>query len=184
MGVNRHPLVKRVQIPSNHGASLRSISSVPDAPISTVSKPLVNAGTVCATFDDKRVLGVKARRPQVDTIWSLSSRESTGDLERKNLTMRMHMRRSTQLPSRFSKKFENHIHMVALYTVWHNCVTRDRGLKGISPAMAAGLSAMPWPMTDVAEMAEAAQPEPGKRGPYEKRQKKFQAETPPDPGPP
>jgi hypothetical protein len=44
---------------------------------------------------------------------------STSFAERQNLTMRMQMRRFTRLTNAFSKKFENHMHMVALYTVWY-----------------------------------------------------------------
>jgi hypothetical protein len=40
---------------------------------------------------------------------------STSYAERQNLTMRMQMRRFTRLTNAFSKKFENHMHMVALY---------------------------------------------------------------------
>ena len=47
---------------------------------------------------------------------------STSYAERQNLTMRMQMRRFTRLTNAFSKKFENHMHMVALYTVWYNFV--------------------------------------------------------------
>ena len=47
---------------------------------------------------------------------------STSHVERQNLTMRMQMRRSTRLTCAFSKKFENHMHMVALYTVWYNFI--------------------------------------------------------------
>ena len=47
---------------------------------------------------------------------------STSYAERQNLTMRMQMRRFTRLTNAFSKKFENHVHMVALYTVWYNFV--------------------------------------------------------------
>jgi hypothetical protein len=43
---------------------------------------------------------------------------STSFAERQNLTMRMHMRRFTRLTNAFSKKLENHAHMVALYTAF------------------------------------------------------------------
>jgi IS1 family transposase len=95
---------------------------------------------------------------------------STSYAERQNLTMRMQMRRFTRLTNAFSKKFENHMHMVALYTVWYNYVKQHKTLKGISPAMAAGISDTLWSMTDLAEMIDATLPKPGKRGPYIKRE--------------
>jgi IS1 family transposase len=95
---------------------------------------------------------------------------STSYAERQNLTMRMHMRRFTRLTNAFSKKFENHMHMVALYTVSYNYVKQHKSLKGLSPAMAAGLSKTLWSMADLAEMVDAAAPRPGPRGPYKKRE--------------
>lgn len=94
---------------------------------------------------------------------------STSFAERQNLTMRMQMRRFTRLTNAFSKKFENHMHMVALYTVWYNFVKQHKTLKGISPAMAAGLSETLWSMTDLVEIVDAGQPQQGKRGPYRQR---------------
>jgi hypothetical protein len=94
---------------------------------------------------------------------------STSYAERQNLTMRMQMRRFTRLTNAFSKKFENHMHMVALYTVWYNYVKQHKSLKGLSPAMAAGISPTLGSMTDLAEMIDASLPKPGPRGPYEKR---------------
>jgi IS1 family transposase len=94
---------------------------------------------------------------------------STSFAERQNLTMRMQMRRFTRLTNAFSKKFENHMHMVALYTVWYNYVKQHKSLKGVSPAMQAGVSDTLWSMANLAEMVDAAAPKPGKRGPYKKQ---------------
>ena len=94
---------------------------------------------------------------------------STSYAERQNLTMRMQMRRFTRLTNAFSKKFENHMYMVALYTVWYNYVKQHKSLKGLSPAKAAGLSDILWSMTDLAEIVDAAAPKAGSRGPYKKR---------------
>jgi IS1 family transposase len=76
---------------------------------------------------------------------------STSYAERQNLTMRMQMRRFTRLTNAFSKKFENHMHMVALYTVWYNFVKQHKSLKRLSPAMAAGVTDKLWEMKDLAE---------------------------------
>lgn len=93
---------------------------------------------------------------------------STSYVERQNLTMRMQMRRFTRLTNGFSKKFENHAHMVALYTVWYNFVKLHKAHR-MSPAMAEGVSDRLWSMEDVASLIEAAAPPPGKRGPYRKK---------------
>ena len=292
--MNKLPLQTRVQILSMlcEGSSMRSISRVCDVSINTVSKLLVDAGKACAAFHDEKVRGVKARRVQVDEIWSFTAAKqknvanmkapvegagdtwtwtaieaetkllitwlvggrnsdyaiafmddlrdrlanrvqltsdghrayleavegafggdvdyaqlvklygaasesakgryspaecigarkeriegspdpkhiSTSFAERQNLTMRMQMRRFTRLTNAFSKKFENHMHMVALYTVWYNFVKQHKTLKGLSPAMASGLSETLWSMTDLAEMIDASLPKPGNRGPYRMRQ--------------
>ncbi|WP_296581308.1 IS1 family transposase [Xanthobacter sp.] len=287
--MNKLPLAKRVQIISMlcEGSSMRSISRVADVSINTVSKLLVDAGKACATFHDEHVRGVKARRVQVDEIWSFTyakqknvatakaAPEEAGDTwtwtaidaesklivswlvggrdseyamafmddlagrlanrvqltsdghkayleavegafggdvdyamlvkmygaapesargryspaecigarkeriegspdpkhvstsyaERQNLTMRMQMRRFTRLTNGFSKKFENHMHMVAIYTVWYNFVKLHRAHK-VTPAMAAGVSDRLMSMEDMAVMIDEAAPKPGKRGPY------------------
>jgi len=93
---------------------------------------------------------------------------STSYVERQNLTMRMHMRRFTRLTNGFSKKFENHVHMVALYTVWYNFIRIHKTLK-MSPAMAAGVSKTLWSMSDLCELMDAVAPKPGPRGPYKKK---------------
>jgi IS1 family transposase len=292
--MNKLPLDKRTQILAMlcEGSSMRSISRVADVSINTVTKLLVDAGKACAAFHDDKVRGVKARRVQVDEIWSFTAAKqknvarmkapvegagdtwtwtaieadtkllvtwlvggrdgdyaiafmddlrerlanrvqltsdghrayleavegafggdvdyaqliklygpsselakgryspaecigarkeriegspdpkyiSTSYAELQNLTMRMRMqmRRFTRLTNAFSKKFENHMHMVALYTVWYNFVKQHKTLKGLSPAMAAGLSDTLWSMADLAAVVDAAQPKAGKRGPYKK----------------
>ena len=92
---------------------------------------------------------------------------STSHVERSNLSMRMHMRRYTRLTNAHSKKFENHCHMVAIYTVWYNYVRLNSAVK-TSPAMAAGLTKRLWEMADLVGLIDADTPKPGPRGPYKK----------------
>ena len=93
---------------------------------------------------------------------------STSYVERHNLTMRMQMRRFTRLTNAFSKKFENHMHMVALYTVWYNFVRIHKTVR-MAPAMAAGVTDHLWSMEEIAEMIDATLPKSGRRGSYKKR---------------
>ena len=93
---------------------------------------------------------------------------STSYVERSNLSFRMQMRRYTRLTNAYSKKFENHCHMVALYTVWYN-FARIHSTVRIAPAMAAGISNRLWSMADIVKLIADAAPKPGSRGPYKKR---------------
>ena len=70
------------------------------------------------------------------------------------------MRRFTRLTNAFSKKFENHVHMVALYTVWYNFI-RVHKTRKISPTMAAGVSKTLWSMEDLCSMMNAVAPKAG-----------------------
>jgi IS1 family transposase len=85
---------------------------------------------------------------------------STSYVERSNLTMRMQMRRYTRLTNAFSKKLENHFHMVALYTVFYNFIRIHKTLK-MTPAMSAGVSARLWSMEDVVALIDAPKPDLG-----------------------
>lgn len=288
LGMNRLPIAKRAQILSmlTEGASMRSLSRLADVSINTVSKLLVEAGEFCARYHDVHVRNVKAKRVQVDEVWSFTAAKqknvaamkspvagagdtwtwtaieaqtkliishfvggrdgecaawfmndvaervstrvqltsdghkayleavegafgadvdyaqlikvygasadgskgryspaecvgiihshvegkpdpkhiSTSYVERQNLTMRMHNRRFTRLTNAFSKKFENHAHMVAIYAVWYNFLRVHKTLR-VTPAMEAGLSETVLNWSDLVEAMDAENP-PKKRGLY------------------
>lgn len=84
---------------------------------------------------------------------------STSYVERSNLTMRMHMRRFTRLTNGFSKKFENHAHMVAIYTVWYNWIRPHKTLR-VTPAMAAGLTDRVWDFAEIVNLMDEVAAKP------------------------
>jgi IS1 family transposase len=97
---------------------------------------------------------------------------STSYIERNNLTMRMRNRRFTRLTNAFSKKFESHVHMVAIWTVWYNWVRIHKTLR-VSPAVAANLTDTLWSWeTIVAKMDEVA-PKAGRPKTYKKRDQEI-----------
>jgi hypothetical protein len=78
---------------------------------------------------------------------------STSYVERQNLTMRISMRRFTRLTNAFSKKFENHCHMVALYAVWYNFVRIHKTLR-CTPAMEAQVTDRLWSLEDIVQIVD------------------------------
>lgn len=78
---------------------------------------------------------------------------STSYAERANLSIRMGTRRFTRLTNAFSKKAENHAHAVAIYFMHYNFVRIHQTLR-CSPAMAAGVSAKLWELSDMVKVAE------------------------------
>ena len=96
---------------------------------------------------------------------------STSYVERQNLTMRMPMRRFTRLTNAFSKKIDNHIHMLSLYFVHYNFCRIHKSLK-VTPAMAAGISDTLHNMEWIVGLIDARAPKPGPRGPYKKNNSK------------
>ena len=93
---------------------------------------------------------------------------STSYVERQNLTMRMSMRRFTRLTNGFSKKIDNHIHMLSLYFVHYNFCRIHKTLK-VTPAMEAGLTKVLYDAEWIVGLMDARAPKPKKRGPYKKR---------------
>jgi len=78
---------------------------------------------------------------------------STSYVERQNLSMRMGNRRMTRLTNAFSKKAENHAHMISIYFMHYNFVRIHQTLK-ITPAMAAGVTSKLWEMSDMVKILE------------------------------
>ncbi len=76
---------------------------------------------------------------------------STSFVERQNLSMRMGMRRFTRLTNAFSKKVDNHRHMVALYFLYYNFARVHSTLR-VTPAMEAGLSDHVWSIEEMCEL--------------------------------
>ncbi|HWS71967.1 MAG TPA: hypothetical protein VN605_07620 [Thermoanaerobaculia bacterium] len=74
---------------------------------------------------------------------------STSYMERWNLTLRMQNRRFTRLTNGFSKKYENHRHMLALSITYYNFCRKHMSLKGKTPAQAAGLTEYRWTGSDL-----------------------------------
>jgi hypothetical protein len=66
------------------------------------------------------------------------------------------MRRFTRLTNAFSKKFEKHAHMVAIYAVWYNWIYILETLR-VTPAMAAGISETVMSWSDIVEEIDADQ---------------------------
>ena len=93
---------------------------------------------------------------------------STSYVERQNLTMRMSMRRFTRLTNAFSKKIDNHIHMLSLYFVYYNFCRIHKTLK-VTPAMEAGLTGTSLDIGFILDMIDARQATPKNRGPYKKK---------------
>ena len=69
------------------------------------------------------------------------------------LTRAPGVRRFTPLTNGFSKKAENHAYLVATHFMHYNFVRIHQSLR-ITPAMAAGLTAKLWSLTDMARVIE------------------------------
>ena len=92
---------------------------------------------------------------------------STSYVERQNLSMRMGMRRFTRLTNAFSKKLQNHLHMLSLYFVHYNFVRIHKTLR-MTPAMAAGVSDSLHDMEWIVGLIDARAPKPKRPTTYKK----------------
>jgi IS1 family transposase len=90
---------------------------------------------------------------------------STSYVERANLTIRMSVRRFTRLTNAFSKKVENHTAAFGLFSAHYNLCRIHKTLR-VTPAMAAGVEARVWSITDLVALLPPTVA--AKRGPYKK----------------
>jgi len=81
------------------------------------------------------------------------SKVSTSYVERSNLTVRMTNRRFTRLTNGFSKKLDNHCHMLAVCFMNYNFCRKHTTIKS-TPAQAAGIADKQWTLEDVVEMID------------------------------
>ena len=112
--------------------------------------------TECTGTIKRRIEG----RPDVAHV-------STSRVERNNLTMRMGMRRFTRLTNAFSKKLENHLHMLSLYFVHYNFCRVHKSLR-TSPAMAAGVDEKLRDVAWIVGLIDARAPKPKRPAIYRK----------------
>ena len=78
---------------------------------------------------------------------------STAYVERRNLSMRMGMRRFTRLTNAFSTKIENHVHAISVYFMHYNFVRIHQTLR-CSPAMEAKVTDRLWSLDDLVAVVE------------------------------
>jgi IS1 family transposase len=121
-------------------------------------QPGMNPQSAASRYSPGRLLSIEKTAPLGDPDMK---HVSTSYMERWNLTIRMSNRRFTRLTNAFSKKFENHCHMLAITVVYYNFCRKHLSLKGQTPAMAAGLTEYRWTAADLLSLdmwseAEAA----------------------------
>ena len=63
----------------------------------------------------------------------------------------MSLRRFARLTNAHSKKVQNHIHAIAMYTMYYNFVRIHQTLR-VTPAMAAGVSDHVWSLEDMIKL--------------------------------
>jgi IS1 family transposase len=70
--MNKLSIEKRAMILTMlvEGSSMRSVSRIADVSINTVTKLLVDAGIVCAEYQNDHLVNIKSKRVQCDEIWS------------------------------------------------------------------------------------------------------------------
>lgn len=161
----RSRLVNRVQLTTDgHKAYLEAVEGAfgDDVDYAQLVKLYGEAPEGQRRYSPAQCVGARKRRV---TGKPVRADVSTSYVERNNLTMRMGMRRFTRLTNAFSKKIENHLHMLSVYFVHYNFCRQHKSLGGVSPAMAAGVSDTLHDMEWIVGLIDARDPTPKRPGP-------------------
>ena len=116
-------------------------------------------------YSPSRCTGTRKRRIQGQPDRSAIS---TSHVECHNLSMRMGMRRFTRLTNAFSKKLDNHLHMLSLYFLHYNFCRIHKSLR-VTAAMDAGLSSSPRNMGWIISLIDARAPKPKRPKTYKRK---------------
>jgi len=164
----RARLANRVQLTTDgHKAYLEAVEGAFGGDVDYAQLVKIYGGETGSKGHEKKYspaecTGIKKRRiegnPDMDDV-------TTSYVERQNLTMRMGMRRFTRLTNGFSKKLENHIHMLSLYFVHYNFVRIHKSLK-MTPAMAAGVIDTLYDMEWIVRLIDTRAPKPKRPSTY------------------
>ena len=112
--------------------------------------PTVDADGPERKYSPGECCGIRKHRVLGKPIKALVS---TSYVEKHNQTMRQHMKRFARLTASHSKKLENPVHIVALYTTWYNFARISSAVR-MSPVMAARLTERLWDMDDIVKLVE------------------------------
>jgi hypothetical protein len=161
-------LANRVQLATDgHGAYLKAVGEAFAADADYAMLVKLYGEPTGAKGHERRYSPAECTGTKKEPIFGKPdlARISTSHVERQNLSTRMGMRRFTRLTNGFSKKLENHLHMLSIYFVHYNFVRMHRSLR-MTPAMAAGVTDKLHDVAWLVEVIDAAAPTPKPRGPY------------------
>jgi hypothetical protein len=150
-----------------------------------IMKLVCDLSQACAKHHDSGVRGISAQRVWCDEVWSFCYAKEKNVPENKNgsgagsvwtwiaidadsklilsylcggrdAEWATQVRRFTCLTNAFSKKFENHCHMVAIYHAYYNFCRVHQTLR-VTPAMEAELTNHVWSLEDLVGLLDAAE---------------------------
>jgi len=162
-------LANRVQLTTDgHKAYLEAVEGVfgADVDYAQLIKLYGNAPDAFkGRYSPAECTGIKKRAIEGEPD---ESHVSTSYVERMNLNIRMGNRRFTRLTNAFSKKIDNHLHMLSLYFMYYNFCRIHKTLK-VPPAMAAGVSNTLRDVEWIVGLIDARAPKPGRPKTYKKK---------------